>query len=58
MLLFSLDVIVSVELSGVCKIQCGENEGTVGFRCQHRTRSSFYFRFSGEGLVECGRFLA
>ena len=51
MLLFSLGVVVSVELSVACNIHIVENEVAVGLRCFHSTRSSFIFNFPANGQL-------
>ena len=37
------------QLSWACKIQFAKNNGSVGFRCLHCTRSSFFYDFSANG---------
>ena len=56
MLLFSLDVAVSVELSLACNIHIGDNEGAGAF--QMSALYMLFFQFSGEQLVKFESFLA
>ena len=50
MLLFSLSVVVSVELSVACNIHIRESEmGQERFRCLQSTCYSFFFNFPANG---------